>query len=215
MTTTASLEKVVTRLDAESKIRNLMGRYSYLLTAAKYHDIVPLFAQRAPDVRAEMSFGVYDGIEGIRRCYAKFHAEKVVGPGVLAVHALTTPVIEVAGDGQTAKAVWVSPGHITGGPFTPDGSVKAHWAWMRYGNDFILEDGEWKIWHLHVFGMFLCPFEKSWAELGDVHQTPSLPPEYAPDRPPTTTWSYHPNVETILQPVPPLPYETFDPATAY
>ena len=53
----SSLERVVARLDAESKIRNLMGRYSYLLTAAKYHDIVDLFAHQAPDVRAEMSFG--------------------------------------------------------------------------------------------------------------------------------------------------------------
>lgn len=213
--TTAVLEKIVARLDAESKIRNLMGAYSYLLTAARYHDIVELFAKNAPDVRAEMSFGVYDGYEGIKRCYSKFHAEKIVGPGVMAVHALTTPVIEVAGDGKTAKAVWISPGHITGGPFTPDGSIKAHWAWMRYGNDFILEDGEWKIWHLHVFGMFLCSFERSWAEQGDVHQTPSLPPQYAPDRPPTTTWSYQRDAVTRLEPAPPKPYETFDPATAF
>ena len=137
-----SLEQTVARLDAESKIRNLMGRYSYLITAARYHDIVELFAKKAPDVRAEMNWGVYDGYEGIKRLYSKFHAEVIVGPGVMAVHTLTTPVIEVAGDCKTAKAVWVSPGHITGGPFTPDHSIKAHWAWMRYGNDFICEDGE-------------------------------------------------------------------------
>ena len=35
---------------------------------------------------------------------------------------------------------------------------------MRYGNDFILEDGEWKIWHLHVFGIFMCPVDKNWAK---------------------------------------------------
>ena len=213
--TASSLEKIVARLDAESKIRNIMGRYSFLLTAARYHEIVELFARKAPDVRAEMNWGVYEGYKGIVRLYSKYHAEEIVGPGVMAVHALTTPVIEVAGDGMTAKAVWVSPGHITGGPFTPDRNNKAHWAWMRYGNDFILEDGEWKIWHLHIFGMFMCPYEKSWAELGDMHSVPDLPPEYAPDRPPTTTWSYKPDVETILQPVPPLPYETFDPTTAY
>jgi hypothetical protein len=210
-----SLEKVVARLDAESKIRNVMGTYSYLLTAARYHDIVKLFAQRDPNVRVEMNWGVYDGIEGVKRCYSKFHAEQIIGAGVMAVHALTTPVIEVAGDLKTAKAVWISPGHITGGPFTPDGSIRAHWAWMRYGNDFILEDGEWKIWHLHVFGIFMCPVDKSWAELGDMHAAPPMPPEYAPDRPPTYSWSYSPKVETELVPVPPLPYETFDPATAF
>jgi len=213
--TTSSLEKMVAKLDAQSKIFNIMGRYSFYLTAAKYHDIAALFAKKAPDVRAEMNWGVYDGNEGIKRLYSKYHTEQIVGPGVMAVHALTTPVLEIAGDGKTAKGVWVSPGHITGGPFTPDGSIKAHWAWMRYGNDFILEDGEWKIWHLHVYGMIMCPFDKSWTEAGDVHAAPPMPPEYAPDRPPTFSWSYQTNVETVLVPAPPLPYETFDPATAY
>ena len=211
----ASIERTVARLDAESKIRNLMGRYSFYLTAGRYDNIVELFAKKAPDVRTEMSWGVYDGIEGIRRCYSVFHAKEIVGPGVMAVHALTTPVIEVAGDGKTARAVWISPGHITGGPFTPDNSIKAHWAWMRYGNDFILEDGEWKIWHLHVFGIFMCPVEKSWAELGDMHAAPPMPPEYAPDRPPTYSWGYHPDAVTELVPAPPLPYETFDLKTAF
>ncbi|MBP2655536.1 MAG: nuclear transport factor 2 family protein [Firmicutes bacterium] len=210
-----SLENQIARLVAESKIQNLMGRYSYLLTAGRYHEITELFAKKASDVRAEMSFGIYEGYEGIVRLYSKYHADIIVGPGVMAVHTLTTPVIEVAGDAKTAKAVWVSPGHITGGPFTPDKSIKAYWAWMRYGCDFINEDGEWKIWHLHVYGMFMCPFEKSWAELGDVHQTPELPDEYKPDRPPTTTWSYNVNAVTQLEPAPPKPYETFDPKTAY
>jgi hypothetical protein len=212
--TAAELEKMVVRLDAESKIRNVMGRYSFLLTAARYKEIVPLFA-KDPDVRAEMQWGVYKGYKSIERLYAKYHNDKIVGPGVMAVHALTTPVIEVAGDGKTAKAVWVSPGHITGGPFTADGSIKAHWAWMRYGNDFLLEDGEWKIWHLHIFGIFMCPYDKSWAEVGDVHKAPEMPAEYAPDCPPTTTWHYSTTTETELNPAPPLPYQTFDPATAF
>jgi hypothetical protein len=42
-----------------------------------------------------------------------------------------------------------------------------------------------------------------------------MPPQYRPDRAPTTTWSYRPDVQTILEPAPPLPYQTFDPATAY
>ncbi|MBP2643700.1 MAG: nuclear transport factor 2 family protein [Firmicutes bacterium] len=209
------LEKLVARLSAQSKIQNLMGTYSFLLTAGRYHDITELFAKKAPDVRAEMNWGVYEGYDSIVRLYSKYHAEVIVGPGVMAVHSLTTPVIEVAGDCKTAKAVWVSPGHITGGPFTPDNSVKAHWAWMRYGCDFILEDGEWKIWHLHVFGMFMCPFEKSWADLGDIHQAPELAEEYKPDRPPTYSWSYNKNAVAELVPAPPKPYETFDPKTAF
>ncbi len=208
-------EKLLLRHDAYNKIQNLMGTYSFLLTAGRYKDMCNLFAQKAPDVRAEMNWGVYDGYEGILRLYAKYHNDVIVGPGCMAVHALTTPVIEVAGDIKTAKAVWVSPGHMTGGPFSPEKTIKAHWAWMKYGCDFINEDGEWKIWHLHVYGIFMAPFDKSWAETGDVHVAPEMPLEYRPDRPPTYSWSYNTNAVTELVPKPPKPYETFDPADAY
>ncbi|NTV90432.1 MAG: SnoaL-like domain-containing protein, partial [Clostridiales bacterium] len=134
------MERMILRNDAYTKISNMMGTYSFLLTAGKYKDMVNLFAKKAPDVRAEMNWGVYDGYEGIVRLYAKYHNDVIVGPGCMAVHALTTPVIEVAGDLKTAKAVWVSPGHMTGGPFSPADTFKAHWAWMKYGCDFILED---------------------------------------------------------------------------
>jgi len=209
------LELEVLKQKAYREIQNVMGTYSYLLTAAKYRDICELFAKKAPDVRAEMQWGVYDGYESILRLYAKYHADVIVGPGTMAVHALSTPVIEIADDLKTAKAVWISPGHITGGPFTPDKVIRAHWAWMRYGNDFIFEDGQWKIWHLHVFGLFMAPYDKSWAELGDVHQAPEMPAEYAPDRPPTYSWGYSTKIETELVPKPPVPYKTFDPQEAF
>ncbi|MGD9209481.1 MAG: nuclear transport factor 2 family protein [Desulfobacteraceae bacterium] len=209
-----TLEKTIMQLDAKSKIENIMGRYAFYLTAAKYHDISNLFTKR-DDSRVEMNWGVYDGPEGIKRCYDNYHTDCISGPGLMAVHALTTPVIEVAGDLKTAKAVFVSPGHITGDMFSAKKEFKAHWAWMRYGLDFINEDGEWKIWHLHVYGQFMVPVGQSWVDLGDAHDMPPFPPEYAPDRPPTYSWAYSTKVKTELVPKPPLPYETFDEAKAY
>ena len=120
---TREVEKNILKLEARSQNENLMGHYAYYLTAAKYHDIVNLFAKR-DDSRAEMAFGVYDGVEGIKRCYDNFHADCISGPGLMAVHALTTPVIEVADDMQTAKAVWISPGHITGDMFSAKKELK-------------------------------------------------------------------------------------------
>lgn len=84
-----------------------------------------LFAMRE-DSRAEMHHGVYDGAEGIKRCYDNYHADCISGPGIMAVHTLTTPVIEIAEDLKTAKAVWVSPGHITGDMFSAKKEFKAH-----------------------------------------------------------------------------------------
>lgn len=68
-----------------------------------------------------------------------------------AMHTNTTPIIEVAGDGKTAKGVWYSPGvglmaRISGNQANA-GSV---FFWEKYGGDFVLEDGRWKIWHLQM-----------------------------------------------------------------
>jgi len=68
-----------------------------------------------------------------------------------AMHTNTTPVIEVAGDGKTAKGLWYSPGvglmTRMSGDTANAGSV---FFWEKYGGDFVLEDGKWKIWHLQM-----------------------------------------------------------------
>jgi len=66
------------------------------------------------------------------------------------MHTQETPVIEVAGDGKTAKGIWYSIGLAVRGSVAPDGttSTSTQWMWEKYAVDFIKEDGEWKIWHL-------------------------------------------------------------------
>jgi hypothetical protein len=34
---------------------------------------------------------------------------------------------------------------------------------MKYGADFKKEEGRWKIWHMHVYGLFMAPYDRSWA----------------------------------------------------
>jgi hypothetical protein len=53
---------------------------------------------------------------------------------MIAEHCLTSPVIQVAKDGKTAKAIWFSPG-VEGN----------QWAYGKYAIDFVKEDGQWKI----------------------------------------------------------------------
>ena len=66
------------------------------------------------------------------------------------MHTQETPVIEVAGDGKTAKGLWYSIGLAVRGSVTQDGktSTNTQWMWEKYAVDFIKEDGKWKIWHL-------------------------------------------------------------------
>ena len=135
--------------------------------------------------------------------------------GQMYMHPLTTPLIEVAGDGQTAKGIWISPGQEA----TSIGSdvLKAYWAWLKYGADFVKEDGKWKFWHLNVFGIFLTPYDKPWTEqalppyTGEV----ALPDEFKPDKVTTYWTTYSPTGQQELIPVPPEPYETWDESTSY
>ena len=62
------------------------------------------------------------------------------------MHTQETPVIEVAGDGKTAKGIWYSIGQGVR-PKGLDGK-STEWMWEKYAVDFIKEDGQWKIWHL-------------------------------------------------------------------
>jgi hypothetical protein len=65
---------------------------------------------------------------------------------------LTTPVIEIAGDGKTAKGLWYSPGVNTVGSVTESGktNMSGEWRMTKYGVDFVKEDGKWKIWHISI-----------------------------------------------------------------
>ena len=74
------------------------------------------------------------------------------GVGQLLLHVTTTAIIEIAEDGKTAKGYWYSPGMIA------ESGSSANSIWEAYGADFVKEDGEWKLWHLHMYTDFMCQF---------------------------------------------------------
>jgi len=62
-------------------------------------------------------------------------------------HCVDSGVVEIAEDRQTAKGVWYTNGAI-GGASNKSGMYE------RYGIDFANENGEWKLWHVHVYTDF-------------------------------------------------------------
>ena len=155
-----SLEERIQHMEDVHEVQNLMSRYSYYHTAGMQKETVELWAKNTQGVRANIpSFGLYKGYEGVKRMYVGAHnyieGERI---GQMHMHTLTTPVIEIAGDGKTAKGVWISPGQESG----PDekGEFHAFWAWLKYGADFVKEDGKWKFWHLEAYGIFFTPYER-------------------------------------------------------
>ena len=64
-------------------------------------------------------------------------------------------MIEVAGDGKTAKGVWIGIGFVARTD-AQTGEAQCFWEWGKYGVDFIKEDGVWKFWHFHIYRIFRC-----------------------------------------------------------
>lgn len=211
-----TMEEKVQRLIDRNEVANVMGRYVYGHFCNDYNGVFELFAKR-DDVTAEIAnWGVYKGSTSIRRLYPEMHAKFLLGDGLGRLHAncVTTPVIEVAGDGETAKGLWF----ITGAETSPgnDGVLDPHWTWARYAMDFIKEDGQWKIWHLHTVGLFHTPFSTSWVDYKEPHRDLDwIPAELKADEPTTFHWEYDTEDCVPMYPQPPKPYWTFSETFSY
>ena len=122
------------------------------------------------------------------------------------LHAVSTPLIEVAEDLKTAKGMFYSPGYVT--TIEANGTPYARWVMQRYAVDFIYEDS-WKIWHLFVGTDMQCragqPYEDLPVDLDPKDDpvavefgTPTLPMDAY-----NTRYNYYP------YPIIPEPYATF------
>lgn len=75
-----------------------------------------------------------------------------------AMHLLTTPIIEVAEDGQSAQALWYTPGLIFS-TLNPEKALEGIWMWERYAADFVKEKGEWLYLNLRVCPDVMAPMD--------------------------------------------------------
>ncbi len=150
---------VADKVNALNDIQNLMGRYSHLGHLRGEGTLRDLFAMKQKDVFWKTPSGP-TGPEGMEKRFVT-PGESAPGEvgGQLHLHSMLTPVIEVAADGKTAQGVWDSFG-----PNLSNGTDVGNWLWVKYGVDFIKEDGAWKIWHMQVFAIFNTPYNKSITE---------------------------------------------------
>lgn len=216
MSSIDDLARRIERLEAAQEIQNVMGRYQYLHSAYMNAEMVDLFADR-DDLAIEFPTGGFYGRDAARRLFGTFFDKELVPRdrgGELVEHLLTTPVIEVAGDAQTAKAVWNSPGHEVHQFFWVEGEPHIEfWYWCKYQVDFIKTDEGWKIWHLNVYQTWASEVNSSLVS-SDAPPEPPVPPSgpSAPDTPLKVETRYSRNRSPQLIPAPPEPYDTFETA---
>lgn len=135
-----------------------------------------------------------------------------LGMGDLVAHIITTPYIEIAADGMTAKGVWYSPGLCSS--VGTDGHLNAMQIWEKYGVDFVREEDGWKIWHLCGYIDFMMPVDGRLLESGvpgkkpnSEQETPEPKSMPQPFVSPNATLGYRPfySPTTVADFYPPLP----------
>ena len=106
-------------------------------------------------------------------------------------HYQLQPIITVADDGLTAKGRW-RLFLMTGESGSGSGG---NWGEGVYENEYVNQDGVWKISKLHWFATFVAPYEGGW-----LNADPKAIEEYAlgrgvmPDRPPSVEYAPYPGV---------------------
>ena len=120
---------------------------------------------------------------------------------------LAAPIIEVSGDGKTAKGQWVCPG--IGALPKPKEDPQAIWNWGIIAADFICERNQWKIWHLHWFRLMKCDYELGWVK--DTSMENRLNKPLNPLSKPSTYHNPY-NRYTVRECIPaiPKPYQKYD-----
>jgi len=194
--------------------------------------------------------GIWEGLELVTEFYGTFYEQSKqraldrvskehpeiknvpenLGVGMpYIIHTQTTPIIEIAGDGMSAKGMWYSPGISIEGEMV-NGRLESSggWFWEKYGVDFVKEDGKWKIWHI---GMYYDPTPPGWGnrggpggpppadegdenlQTGEQQQTMQMVPPTRANPDPYTGWT--PTWVPRMQPALPEPYYTFSETFAY
>jgi len=220
----AGLTALADKNSAVHSVLKVFHAYVNYYSQQHIEGVMAQFADK-PDVSLEIADeGKVVGLADIRR-YFSYMPVLAKKPGILMYHYVTTEVVEVAGDGKTAKLTAMSPSC-----YAMAKAQMQHWCFGKYYVDFIKEDdGSWKMWHVQWFSTFETPVTAGWLKEQTAHKAEFTHPELADayvetlkvEKQPSSypaDWDYpthfDPKSKNYLLPEPAEPYETWDGMTA-
>lgn len=166
----AALEARVGELEDLNAIRRLQMAYGYYIDYNRPEETAALFAQ---DGAVVFLSGEYRGHAGIVRLYGTWFQNLFTGgrrgpvDGLLLDHFQLQDVITVAPDRQSAKGRF--RGLLAGGwhdsalAAKPEGVPQQFWEAGIYENDYVREQGVWKIRRLDYMMQWQSDYETGWA----------------------------------------------------
>jgi len=188
MATLEELKARIQRLEDVKAIEQLQRIYGYYRDYFDWEKIVDLFSDDAESVEVA-DLGVYKRKEGVRRFYLELLGAEPPRPGMLSLQMNTQGVVTVASNGKTAKGRWYGFAMEALPAYSIHyGELRQTWTHGCYENEYVKEDGKWKIKKLLYSLIFRTQYEDGWLKTPTIGQNgPSH--EVPPDAPST---AYHP-----------------------
>jgi hypothetical protein len=147
----AELERRLTRIEDREAIKELKARYCAICDDDHNpNKITTLFVEDGIWEGAE--FGKAQGPAAIRELFQTF--QKLIS---FSQHMVMNPIIEI--EGNRAKGTWYFLG-----PFTFRKNNEAKWVAVRYEDDYVKVNGEWKYQHLRANIRMSADYDKGWAK---------------------------------------------------
>ena len=177
------LARSAQQLQDETDVLNLQHSYGYYFDQKMWEAVANLFAG---DGTLELGQrGVYAGRDKIRRALNIIGGERL-GNDEVNDHLQLATVVHIAPDGRTAKArgVELSVSGVKG--------KGAQWEEGIFENDYIKQDGVWKIHSVHYYPRVITDYELGWAK--DAKPAAKASTEFPPDRPPTEAYGIYPKM---------------------
>lgn len=165
-----ALKHQVGTLEDISAIRKLHYSYGYLIDYCRYDDVVELFSE---DGEVLFLSGVYKGHEGIRRLYKVWFQEYFTksqdGPvdGFLLDHFQMQDIVDVSADRQSAKGRFralLAGGNHESREYQPEGLPEQFYEAGIYENEYVKENGIWKIKRLDYVVEWQAEYENGWSK---------------------------------------------------
>jgi hypothetical protein len=178
-----NVEKTVTRLEDEDAIENLQRAYGFYFDKAQWKDAADLFADNGT---LELGgAGVFVGKKRIQDSITLTSPEGFVR-GKMYNSLQLQPIVDIANDGKTAKGRWRFVAEIG----TANQADSAQWGGGTYENEYVKENGVWKIQRLHGYTRFVTPYADGWGKKALPNPRPD--DGFKPDRPPTQVYDSYP-----------------------
>jgi hypothetical protein len=182
----ATLQSRATALQDINDIKRLQRAYGYYVDQGQWDQVADLFARNAT---LEIGLdGVYRGRERVRQYFMTVGGGHLgLARGQVNQYLQLMPVINLAPDGLAAQGTWRAV--ILAG----QSGQGAWWGEGPYENQYVKEDGVWKISVLHWYQTLMTPYGAGgWAKNPDANGGHYVPASLPADAPPTEQYKVWP-----------------------